>query len=140
MYNLSKSSKKVSDLSVGDSVVVYAKGLPYQTKMCVDEYDTGLEYVFYTTDTIRQWVYRDENGLYKTMEQITAECYTKATDDEELDFWLGCADRLYLEPTDLKDENSIAWLYTNDVELYELNGVLYLLADELGEDVCTINI
>ena len=36
MYNLSKSSKKVSDLSVGDSVVVYAKGLPYQTEMCID--------------------------------------------------------------------------------------------------------
>lgn len=140
MYNLLKSSKKVSDLSVGDSVVVYAKGLPYQTKMCIDEYDTGLEYVFYTTDTIRQWAYRDENGLYKTIEQITAECYAKATDDEELDFWLDCADRLYIEPMDLKDENSIVWLYTNDVELYELNDVLYLLADELGEDVCTINI
>ena len=107
MYNLSKSSKKVSDLSVGDSVVVYAKGLPYQTKMCIDECDTGIEYSFYTTDTIRQWVYRDINGLYKTMEQITAECYAKATDDEELDFWLDCADRLYLEPMDLKDENSI---------------------------------
>ncbi len=35
MYNLSKPIKKVSDLSVGDSVVVYAKGLPYQTKMSV---------------------------------------------------------------------------------------------------------
>ena len=126
MYNLSKSSKKVSDLSVGDSVVVYAKGLPYQTKMRIDECDAGLEYVFYTTDTIRQWIYRDINGLYKTMEQITAECYA--------------ADRLYLEPVDLKGENSIVWLYTNDVELYELNGILYLLADELGENVCTINI
>ena len=40
MYNLSKSSKKVSDLSVGDSIVVYAKGLPYQTKFSVVEYDT----------------------------------------------------------------------------------------------------
>ena len=28
MYNLSKSSKKVGDLSVGDSVVVYANDLP----------------------------------------------------------------------------------------------------------------
>ena len=37
MYNLSKSSKKVSDLSVGDSVVVYTKGLPYQTKMCIGQ-------------------------------------------------------------------------------------------------------
>ena len=55
MYNLSKSRKKVSDLNVDDSVVVYCKWLPYQTNMCIDEYDTGLEYVFYTTDTTRQW-------------------------------------------------------------------------------------
>ena len=40
----------------------------------------------------------------------------------------------------LKDENSIVWLYINDVDLYELNGVLYLLADELSEAVCVINI
>ena len=79
MYNLSKSSKKVSDLSVGDSIVVYAKGLPYQTKMRIDEYDTGLEYVFYMTDTIRQWVYRDWNGLYKTIEQLIDEFHSLTT-------------------------------------------------------------
>ena len=90
--------------------------------------------------SIRQWVYRDGNGLCRTIEQITEECYAKATNDEELDFWLYCADRLYLEPMDLKDENYIVWMYHNDVELYELNGVLYLLADELSEAVCVINI
>ena len=31
-------------------------------------------------------------------------------------------------------------LQRQDVDLYELNGVLYLLADELSEDVCVINI
>ena len=137
MYNLSKSSKKVGDLSVGDSVIVYAKGLPYQTKMCIDECDTGLEYVFYTTDTIRQWVYRDGNGLYKTIEQLIDECYVGCVTENELHEILEYVEQ---EPLTLKDENSIVWLYTNDVDLYELNGVLYLLADELSEDVCVINI
>lgn len=140
MYNLSKSSKKVGDLSVGDSVIVYAKGLPYQTKMCIDECDTGLEYVFYTTDTIRQWVYRDGNGLYKTTEQLIDECYVDCATDDELYERLEYIEHLQVEPLNLKDENSIVWLYTNDVDLYELNGVLYLLADELSEDVCVINI
>ena len=140
MYNLSKSSKKVSDLSVGDSIVVYAKGLPYQTKMRIDEYDTGLEYVFYMTDTIRQWVYRDGNGLYKTIEQLIDECYVGYATENELHERLEYVEHLQVEPLTLKDENSIVWLYTNDVDLYELNGVLYLLADELSEAVCVINI
>ena len=37
-------------------------------------------------------------------------------------------------------DNSIVWLYTSDIDLYELNGVLYLLADELSEAVSVINI
>ncbi len=41
---------------------------------------------------------------------------------------------------DLVEENAVVWLYTSDVDLYELNGVLYLLADELSEAVCVINI
>ena len=49
-------------------------------------------------------------------------------------------EHLQVEPLTLKDENSVVWLYTNDVDLYELNGVLYLLADELSEAVCVINI
>ena len=140
MYNLSKSSKKVSDLSVGDSVVVYAKGVPFITKMCIDECDAGLEYVFYTTDTIRQWVYRDRNGLYKTIEQLIDECYVDCATENELHERLEYIEYLPVEPLTLKDENSIVWLYTNDIDLYELNGVLYLLADELSEDVCVINI
>ena len=140
MYNLSKSIKKVSDLSDGDSVVVYAKGLPYQTKMCIDEQDMGLEYVFYTTDTIRQWVHRDGNGLYKTIEQLIDECYVDCATGDELYERLEYIEHLQVEPLNLKDENSVVWLYTNDVDLYELNGVLYLLADELSEDVCVINI
>ena len=140
MYNLSKSIKKVSDLSDGDSAVVYAKGLPYQTKMCIDEQDMGLEYVFYTTDTIRQWVYRDGNGLYKTIEQLIDECYVDCATGDELYERLEYIEHLQVEPLNLKDENSVVWLYTNDVDLYELNGVFYLLADELSEDVCVINI
>ena len=38
MYSLIKSDKNVKDLNEGDSVIVYAKGLPYQTKMCIDEH------------------------------------------------------------------------------------------------------
>ena len=140
MYTLVKSSKKVSVLSVGDSVVVYAKGLPYQTKMCIDECDSGLEYVFYMTDTIRQWVYRDWNGLYKTIEQLIDECYVGYATENELHERLEYVEHLQVEPLTLKDENSIVWLYTNDIDLYELNGILYLLADELSEDVCVINI
>ena len=140
MYSLIKSDKKVKDLNEGDSIIVYAKGLPYQTKMCIDEYDTGLEYVFYMTDTIRQWVYRDGNGLYKTIEQLIDECYVGYATENELHERLEYVEHLQVEPLTLKDENSIVWLYTNDVDLYELNGVLYLLADELSEAVCVINI
>ncbi len=140
MYNLSKSSKKVSDLSDGDSVVVYAKGLPYQTKMCIDEHDMSLEYVFYTTDTIRQWVYRDSNNLYKTVEQLIDECYVDCATGDGLYERLEYIEHLQVEPLNLKDENSVVWLYTNEVDLYELNGILYLLADELSESVCVINI
>ena len=102
MYTLVKSRKKVSDLNVGDSVAVYAKGLPHQTKMCIDECDAGLEYVFYTTDTIRQLVYRDENGLYKTIEQLIDECYVDCATDDELYERLEYVEHLQVEPLNLQ--------------------------------------
>ena len=139
MYSLVKSDKKVKDLNEGDLVVVYAHGLPHQTKFSIVEYDK-IEYVFSKTDKIRQWVYRDGNGLYKTIEQLIDECYVDCATDDELYERLEYIEHLQVEPLTLKDENSIVWLYTNDVDLYELNSVLYLLADELSEDVCVINI
>ena len=85
-------------------------------------------------------MYRDGNGLYKTIEQLIDECYVDCATDDELYERLEYIEHLQVEPLNLKDENSVVWLYTNDVDLYELNGVLYLLADELSEDVCVINI
>ena len=85
-------------------------------------------------------MYRDGNGLYKTIEQLIDECYVDYATDEELYERLEYIEHLQVEPLNLKDENSVVWLYTNDVDLYELNGVFYLLADELSEDVCVINI
>ena len=85
-------------------------------------------------------MYRDENGLYKTIEQLIDECYVDCATEGELYERLEYVEHLQVEPLNLKDENSIVWLYTNDVDLYELNGVLYLLADELSEGVCVINI
>ena len=139
MYSLVKSDKKVKDLNGGDLVVVYAHGLPYQTKFSTVEYDK-LEYVFSKTDKIRQWVYYDGEGRYKTVEQLRQECFDGCEDDETLDSCLVNIEYLDIEPLDLAEENAVAWLYTNDIDLYELNGVLYLLADELSEAVSVINI
>ena len=77
---------------------------------------------------------------YKTIEQLIDECYVDCATENELHERLEYVEHLQVEPLTLKDENSIVWLYTNDVDLYELNGVLYLLADELSEAVCVINI
>ena len=139
MYSLVKPDKKVKDLNKGDLVVVYAHGLPFLTKFSTVECDK-LEYVFSKTDKIRQWVYYDGEGRYKTVEQLRQECFDGCEDDETLDSCLVDVEYLDIEPLDLVDENSVVWLYTNDVDLYELNGVLYLLADELSEAVCVINI
>ena len=139
MYSLVKSNKKVKDLNEGDLVVVYAKGLPHQTKFSIVEYDK-IEYVFSKTDKIRQWVYYDGEGRYKTVEQLRQECFDGCEDDETLDACLVNIEYLDIEPLDLAEENAVVWLHTSDVDLYELNGMLYLLADELNDDVCVINI
>ena len=139
MYSLIKSDKKVKDLNEGDLVVVYAHGLPHQTKCSIVEYDK-IEYVFSKTDKIRQWVYYDGEGRYKTVEQLRQECFDGCEDDETLDSCLVNVEYLDIGPLDLVEENAVVWLHTSSVDLYELNGVLYLLADELSEDVCAINI
>ena len=139
MYSLIKSDKKVKDLNEDDSVIVYAKGLPFLTKFSIVKYDT-IEYVFSTTDRVRQWVKYDGEGRYKTVEQLRQDCFDGCKYEETLDMCLVDIEYSSLEPLDLVDENSVVWLYTNDVDLYELNGVLYLLADELSEAVCVINI
>ena len=35
----------------------------YNRDWVIDEHDMSLEYVFYTTDTIRQWVYQDNEWI-----------------------------------------------------------------------------
>ena len=139
MYSLVKSDKKVKYLNEGDLVVVYAHGLPHQTKFSIVEYDK-IVYVFSKTDKIRQWVYYDGEGRYKTVEQLRQECFDGCEDDETLDACLVNIKYLDIEPLDLAEENAVVWLHTSGIDLYELNGVLYLLADELSEAVGVINI
>ena len=122
MYSLIKSDKKVKDLNEGESVIVYAKGLPFLTKFSIVEYDK-LEYVFSKTDKIRQWVKYDGEGRYKTVEQLRQDCFDSCEDEETLDICLVDIEYLSIEPLDLVEENTVVWLHTSDVDLYELNGV-----------------
>ena len=70
-------------------------------------------------------MYYDGEGRYKTVEQLRQECFDGCEDDETLDSCLVDVEYLDIEPLDLVEENAVVWLYTNDVDLYELNGVLY---------------
>ena len=81
--------------------------------MCIDECDAGLGYVFYTTDTIRQWVYRDGDGLYKTIEQLIDECYVGYATENELHERLEYVEHLQVEPLTLKDENHFCFIISS---------------------------
>ena len=45
MYSLIKSDKKVKDLNEGDSVIVYAKGLPFLTKF--SPFNFGRQFIIF---------------------------------------------------------------------------------------------